>query len=101
MLRRTKTEVAPELPPREVIDVACTITAEQRRLYERALTEAFDTGLGSGAARRTTVLALLTRLKQICNHPPRARRTGRCPNARQFDRLGDMLDEVIHTAPAA
>ncbi|MBD8057307.1 DEAD/DEAH box helicase [Rhodococcus ruber] len=99
VLRRTKTEVAPELPPREVIDVACTITAEQRRLYERALTEAFDTGLGSGAARRTTVLALLTRLKQICNHPalvlgeqgPLPERSGK------FDRLGDMLDEVIHT----
>ncbi len=99
VLRRTKTEVAPELPARHVIDVACAITSEQRRLYEAALAEAFDTGLGAGSARRTSVLALLTRLKQVCNHPaqvlgqdgPLTERSGK------FDRLADMLDEIIDT----
>lgn len=99
VLRRTKTEVAPELPARHVIDVACTITPEQRRLYEAALADTFGTGLGSGSTRRTTVLALLTRLKQVCNHPaqvlgqdgPLAERSGK------FDRLSDMLDEIIDT----
>ncbi|GFZ82628.1 DEAD/DEAH box helicase [Nesterenkonia alkaliphila] len=99
VLRRTKAEVAPELPARQVIDIACTITDEQRRLYDRALAETFGAGLGSGATRRTNVLALLTRLKQVCNHPaqalgqdgPLAERSGK------FDRVSDMLDETLTT----
>lgn len=97
VLRRTKAEVAPELPPRQVIDVACTITVEQRRLYEAAITEAFGTGLGHGATRRTSILALLTRLKQICNHPAQALRQDGplAERSGKFDRAGDMLDEAI------
>ncbi len=97
VLRRTKSEVAPELPARQIIDVPCPVTAEQRRLYEAALAEAFGTGLGSGPRRRTAVLALLTRLKQICNHPAQAlRQNGPLPErSGKFDRLADMLDEII------
>lgn len=99
VLRRTKAEVAPELPAREVLDVVCTMTDEQRRLYEAALTEAFNTGLGSGASRRTNVLALLTRLKQVCNHPAQALgQAGPLPErSGKFDRASEMLDETIAT----
>ena len=63
------------------------------------MAESFDTGLGFGATRRTNVLALLTRLKQVCNHPaqvlgqdgPLAKRSGK------FDRVSDMLDETLTT----
>ncbi|MCP2169107.1 Helicase conserved C-terminal domain-containing protein [Goodfellowiella coeruleoviolacea] len=69
LLRRTKSEVAADLPAKQHTTVACTLTAEQARLYTDAVDRAFATGLGSGIARRGRVLALLTALKQICNHP--------------------------------
>lgn len=99
VLRRTKSEVAPELPPRQVIDVTCSITPEQRRLYESAVAEAFDSGLGHGAARRTGILALLTKLKQICNHPAQALGSDGPLEGRsgKFDRVAEMLDEALAT----
>ncbi|HUH08346.1 MAG TPA: SNF2-related protein [Egibacteraceae bacterium] len=75
VLRREKSdpEIAPELPPKIERDVVCTPTSEQVRLYQTAL----DTALGADGAlastsaiqRRGQILALLTRLKQVCNHP--------------------------------
>lgn len=49
--------------------MVCGLTAEQARLYRRAVDQAFDDGFGSGFGRNGRVLALVTALKQICNHP--------------------------------
>jgi superfamily II DNA or RNA helicase len=73
VLRRRKDdpEVAVDLPPKQEITVACSLTREQASLYQAAVDQAFaGEGLGSTAfERRGRVLALLTALKQICNHP--------------------------------
>lgn len=97
MLRRTKAEVAPDLPPRQVVDIPCSITDEQRRLYNSALVNAFEGGLGMGISRRANVLSLLTKLKQICNHPAQALHETSPLQDRsgKFDRLHDMLDEAV------
>ncbi|MDY7103312.1 MAG: DEAD/DEAH box helicase [Actinomycetota bacterium] len=72
VLRRTKTDptIAPELPPRTQLDQIVELTAEQRRLYDGVVDEALERiSAAQGIERRGLVLQLLTRLKQVCNHP--------------------------------
>jgi SNF2 family DNA or RNA helicase len=72
LLRRRKTDpgVAPDLPARTVTDMPVPLTQEQTTLYEAEVREALSTIENKeGIARQALVLRLLTRLKQICNHP--------------------------------
>ena len=73
MLRRLKSEVASELPPRLERIAYCTMSADQRAVYQRVLAQAQAevSGLVSkqGFARsRFAVLKTLTKLRQICCH---------------------------------
>ncbi|WP_040797264.1 DEAD/DEAH box helicase [Nocardia higoensis] len=69
LLARTKRQVAAALPAKIRIDLRCDLTDEQQRLYDDLLARAVDDGFGDGAQRQTRVLAALTTLKQVCNHP--------------------------------
>ncbi|MGK3982826.1 DEAD/DEAH box helicase [Sorangium sp. So ce136] len=100
LLRRVKTDpaVAGDLPPKDEARVYCTLTREQVTLYQAALDEAMRRiEEAEGMARRGLVLALLTMLKQICNHPaqclgeagPLAGRSGK------LARLTEMLEEAL------
>ncbi len=66
MLRRDKTTVAAELPPRTVNMRTIEMTPQQRELYERELVLARGAVKESGAME---ILAALTRLRQICCDP--------------------------------
>jgi len=104
LLRRRKDDpdVAPDLPPKLERQVFCTLTREQASLYAAVL-EDLDRRLRDpevaepGVARRGLVLSVLTRLKQVCNHPahllgdrsPLGRRSGK------LNRLTEMLEEVL------
>jgi SNF2 family DNA or RNA helicase len=80
VLRRRKDdpEVSVDLPPKQEVTVACSLTREQAALYQAAVEDAFrGDGLGTTAfERRGRILALLTALKQICNHPAQYLRDG-------------------------
>lgn len=69
LLARRKSEVAASLPAKIHSDLLCDLSAEQEKLYDRLLDRAIDDGFGVGARRRSLVLAALTALKQVCNHP--------------------------------
>ncbi len=74
LLRRTKEDVAPELPERTEISLACELSPLQRRLYrgvaEAARRDVFALVEEQGIENATVhVLAALTRLRQICAHP--------------------------------
>lgn len=72
VLRRTKMDpaVASELPPRVETVVDCSLTPEQAQIYEREVREALSTiGRLEGFERKGTIIRLLTRLKQLCDHP--------------------------------
>ncbi len=73
ILRRTKNEVAKELPPKVEMDLLCPLTEVQRTEYARICTEGLAR-LGediSLALREKSFgfLALLTRLRQVCCDP--------------------------------
>ena len=75
LLRRTKLEVAPELPERIEERIDCELTKGQRQLYlaelrrSRALIEQLSGAPGGITQNKIHVLAALTRLRQICCHP--------------------------------
>ncbi|MBH0775117.1 DEAD/DEAH box helicase [Nocardia bovistercoris] len=69
LLARRKTQVAAALPAKIHTDLLCDPTPEQEQLYDRLLDRAIDDGFGAGAERHGRVLAALTALKQVCNHP--------------------------------
>ena len=75
ILRRRKTDpdILPDLPPRQESNEYCTLTVEQAALYQATIDAMLSDVRGSsGIERRGHVLALLTRLKQVCNHPVHA-----------------------------
>ena len=73
VLRRTKKEVAQELPPKVEMDLICPLTDVQRAEYARICAEGLERlGDDVGAAMREKsfgFLALLTRLRQTCCDP--------------------------------
>lgn len=69
LLMRKKAQVASTLPPKTHVERFCDLTAEQERLYDQILDQAVEDGFGRGSHRRTKVLAAITALKQVCNHP--------------------------------
>lgn len=100
LLRRVKTDrnIIQDLPEKMEMKVFCSLTREQAALYRSALNEALlQIAEADGIQRRGQVLALITALKQICNHPaqylhergPLSGRSGK------LDRLCEMLEEVL------
>ncbi len=73
LLRRTKNEVAQELPPKVEMDLLCPLTEVQRAQYAHICREGLERlGNDVGAAMREKsfgFLALLTRLRQACCDP--------------------------------
>ncbi|NKY18989.1 DEAD/DEAH box helicase [Tsukamurella spumae] len=69
MLARTKERAAGALPPKIDNPILCDLSDEQARRYDACLVRAADDGFGSGLERHGRLLAVLTTLKQICNHP--------------------------------
>ena len=73
ILRRTKNEVAKELPPKVEMDLLCPLTDVQRTEYARICSEGLARlGEDIGLALREKsfgFLALLTRLRQVCCDP--------------------------------
>lgn len=72
VLRRSKDDpaIAPELPDKLESKVYCSLTTEQAALYQAVVERMMHLiEEATGMKRRGLVLASLTRLKQICDHP--------------------------------
>jgi hypothetical protein len=101
LLRRTKADksLVPDLPDMVEQLAWATLTREQATMYQRVVDQLLhDAQQESGMRRRGLVLAALTRLKQICNHPAHAlgdgsRLAGRSGKLHRYDELiTDLLD---------
>ena len=100
ILRRPKDspEVELELPPITIAKDYCRLTVEQASLYRAtvdrwlARVEAHHDRFG----RRGAVLAMLSQLKQVCNHPEMVVATGQPLDGRsgKLDRLLELLELV-------
>lgn len=72
MLRRTKQdqEVALNLPPKQEQKEYVSLTVEQASLYEQLVKDTFaELQKLTGFERKGRILKLLTKLKQLCDHP--------------------------------
>jgi hypothetical protein len=106
ILRRHKSDptVLPDLPPRVDSSEYCTLTMEQAALYQATIDTMLARVRGTaGIERRAQVLTLLTRLKQVCNHPVQALgRTGPLEGrSGKLDRLVEMLTEALAEGDSA
>jgi SNF2 family DNA or RNA helicase len=100
ILRRIKNDpsIMLDLPAKQESKVFCSLTREQASLYQQAVNESLlDIESADGITRRGRVLALLTALKQICNHPAHYLREQGPLNGRsgKLDRLMEMLEQVL------
>ncbi|SCL38045.1 non-specific serine/threonine protein kinase [Micromonospora rhizosphaerae] len=100
VLRRLKTDasIISDLPEKLEMEVLCNLTAEQAALY-RAVVDDMMAKIESsdGMERRGLVLATMTRLKQVCNHPAHLLRDGSALPGRsgKLERLEEIVDEVL------
>jgi SNF2 family DNA or RNA helicase len=106
LLRRRKSDpsVLPDLPPRQDSTEFCTLTVEQAALYQATIDAMLGRVRGlSGIERRGNVLALITRLKQVCNHPAHAlgKHGTLAGRSGKLDRLTEMLAEVVDEGDSA
>ncbi len=106
ILRRLKTDkqIIADLPEKVEGKVFCPLTLEQAKLYEEVLAEFNrEVELCEGLSRRGLILAVLTRLKQVCNHPAHylsqtqrlSKRSGK------LARLEEMLEETFARGESA
>jgi superfamily II DNA or RNA helicase len=99
LLRRRKSDpgIAPELPPKTETDRPVGLTREQAGLYEAVVAETMARiTRADGMARRGLVLALLTALKQICDHPALYAKEPDPVLAGRSGKL-ELLDELLDT----
>ncbi len=103
LLRRTKHEVARELPSRTEIQVPVALSEEEQALYEDARLAAVAQ-LGKKGARdeqrRFQILAALTRLRLLASHPKLYDATSTIPSSklRRFLELVEELRSEGHRA---
>ena len=105
LLRRTKEQVAPELPSKLFIDEFCDLSPDQQTVYRELLTEgrkrveAINESGNPGAARMQLLTALL-RLRQTCCdlallQNDRLKRLLLARRSAKLQRLLELLDEAI------
>ncbi len=101
LLRRRKSDpgIAPELPAKTETDHPLSLTREQVVLYEAFVRETMERiERADPDARRGLVLALLTGLKQICNHPAQfLKQSGTAVRLSGRSEKLDLLDELLAT----
>ncbi len=106
LLRRLKTDKAiiADLPEKLEMKVYCNLTREQASLYAAVVKE-LDRGLtdAEGIQRKGVILAALSKLKQVCNHPAQFLGDGSAiPNrSGKLARLTEMLEEVLEAGERA
>ncbi|MFF5178207.1 SNF2-related protein [Micromonospora sp. NPDC000316] len=100
VLRRLKTDssIISDLPEKLEMEVLCNLTAEQAALYQVVVDDMLARIESSeGIERRGLVLATMTRLKQVCNHPAQLLRDGSPLDGRsgKLARLTEIVEEVL------
>jgi superfamily II DNA or RNA helicase len=99
ILRRLKTDktIIADLPDKTEVKAFCLLSRKQAALYQQAVDDlARQLEAADGIQRRGIVLALLMRLKQVCNHPSQWLGDNAWAEADsgKFARLRDLAEEI-------
>ena len=99
LLRRTKGQVATDLPPRTEDEIVVDLEPAQRKLYDAELKRARAKLLGLETDRaldsvRFNILASLLRLRQICCHPALVDPAHAAMPSAKLDALMERLEEL-------
>lgn len=103
ILRRLKTDrsIINDLPEKVELDEWCHLSAEQKKLYTRTVDDTLEAVARAPLGERHgRVLGLLTRLKQICNHPALALGEESpgpdfASRSAKLQRLEEILEELL------
>ncbi|MEI2583323.1 DEAD/DEAH box helicase [Scytonema sp. PRP1] len=100
ILRRLKSdrEIIQDLPEKQEMTVFCGLTTDQAALYQKVVEESLaEIEEAEGLQRRGMILALLIKLKQICNHPSHYLKqdTLEQHHSGKLQRLEEMLETAI------
>jgi len=109
LLRRLKTDKAiiSDLPEKVELSEWVGLCKEQQSLYRKTVEDTLDAiARAPRGQRHGKVLGLLTRLKQICNHPALALKEdivqeGFISRSTKLQRLEEILEEVIEAGDRA
>ena len=101
VLRRLKTDpkIIDDLPDKIEMKQLCNLTAEQASLYQAVVDDMLaKIDNSEGIERKGLVLATMSKLKQVCNHPAQFLRDG----SRIAGRSGKLarLEEIVEAALA-
>jgi hypothetical protein len=99
LLRRTKMQVAKDLPERIEEDLLCELEGEQKTLYKAELKRAQQMLLGISTAsqlnkNRFNLLTSLLRLRQICCHPKLVKEDSKAESTK-VEALMETLDPIM------
>ncbi|MGK7900607.1 MAG: DEAD/DEAH box helicase [Hormoscilla sp.] len=101
ILRRLKTDrdIIQDLPEKQEMTVFCGLSSAQAELYQEVVDKSLSKiDSSDGIMRHGLILALLTKLKQICNHPAQFRKQKTLTNPTESSklmRLESMLSEAM------
>lgn len=100
ILRRTKTDprIIDDLPEKIEIKQHYRLTVEQASLYQSVVAEMMGRiEESSGIERRGLVLAAMTKLKQVCNHPAHLLHDGSAIGQRsgKLERFEEIMSETL------
>lgn len=106
VLRRVKTDksIIADLPAKMEMKVFCPLTKEQASLYAAVVKETEeDLKSSEGIKRKGLILATLSKLKQVCNHPAHFLGDNSAIPGRsgKLARLTEMLEEVLEIGERA
>ncbi len=106
LLRRLKTDKAiiADLPEKLEMKVFCNLTREQASLYAAVVKDAGEAlDATEGIQRKGVVLATLSKLKQVCNHPAQFLGDNSAIPGRsgKLARLTEMLEEALDAGDRA
>jgi len=109
ILRRLKTDktIISDLPEKVELSEWVGLSKEQKSLYSKTVEDTLDAiARAPRGQRHGQVLGLLTRLKQICNHPALALSENAVDESflgrsAKLQRLEEILDEVIEAGDRA
>ena len=106
LLRRMKTDrtIIDDLPEKLEFKVYVKLTKEQARLYDAVVKQSLGELAGQeGMRRKAHILATITRLKQVCDHPELLLKQSEALEERsgKLERLKEMLLEIRQSGERA